>query len=725
MLFRSIWVICDASSSGVGAVYGQGPEWQTCRPAGFMSKKFTSAQMNYRVFEAEMIAILEALAKWEDKLLGRKFNIVTDHKALEFFQTQRNLSARQMRWMEFLSRFDHEIIYVKGLLNLVADCLSRYYENDHWDEKTPSSEMVNIDVRLDPMGETLPLGRFEELRVMRLRLREKVEDRVEESAKLNEGTRSEPDKGKVPPISQEEVSWTTALTKGPPLMPIIAQEIEFMTEVKKGYKDDTTFNKIIRAPEEHQLFEVRDGAIWTKNRQGNEVLCVPRSMVKKRRLTGIVIDHAHTVIGHMGAQKTDEYVRNWFWWPTLAADIRKFCQSCGICQATKSSNKHTQGLLHHLPIPGRPWGSTGMDFVGPFPNSLGFDYLWVVICRLTSMVHLIPINTTTKTSELAWKFVTEIVRLHGLPDSIVSDRDPKFTAKFWREVHRMLGSKLMMSTAFHPQTDGATERAIRSVNQILRAMVRPDQRDWAEKIPLVEFAMNSTVSATTGYAPFELNYGMMPRMVREFGDNSQLPGIRLFANRIRESLLEAHDAIIDSRIYQTEQANRKRRAESGLKDSEDQFREGGLVYLSTKNLSLPKGRASKLLPRFLGPFKIIGSHPSTSNYTLDLPEELKARRIHPTFHASLLRPHEPNDTQLFPQRDPNMFYDFGSPDDAEWLVDEIIGHRWEGRRIQFLVKWNLGDSTWEPYDHCKELEALDTYLDLHGITDWRKLPRKS
>jgi hypothetical protein len=119
-----IWVVCDASASGIGAIYGQGPTWQTCRPAGFMSKKFMAAQHNYRVFEMETIAILEALLKWEDKLIGNRIHIVTDHRALEFFKTQRRLSSRQMCWMEYLSRFDYDIQYVKGSSNKVADSLS-------------------------------------------------------------------------------------------------------------------------------------------------------------------------------------------------------------------------------------------------------------------------------------------------------------------------------------------------------------------------------------------------------------------------------------------------------------------------------------------------------------------------------------------------------------------------------------------------------------------------
>lgn len=133
-LAEPIWVICDASTSGVGAFYGQGPKWETCHPAGFMSKKFQEAQFNYRVFEMETLAILEALLKWEDKLIGRKFTVVTDHKALEFFLKQRKLSGRQARWAEYLSRFNFEIMYVKGSENIIADSLSQYYKSDTVDD---------------------------------------------------------------------------------------------------------------------------------------------------------------------------------------------------------------------------------------------------------------------------------------------------------------------------------------------------------------------------------------------------------------------------------------------------------------------------------------------------------------------------------------------------------------------------------------------------------------
>ena len=162
-----IWVICDTSMSGIGVMYGQGEAWQTCRPAGFMSKKFTAVQTNYQVFEMETIAILKALLKWEDKPLGRRILVVTDHKALEFFKTQRHLNSRQVHWMEFLACFDYDITYVKGETNLVADMLSRYYKTDNWDDLHETPVYVNADAWLDPEGEDLPWDRFEEYRAMR------------------------------------------------------------------------------------------------------------------------------------------------------------------------------------------------------------------------------------------------------------------------------------------------------------------------------------------------------------------------------------------------------------------------------------------------------------------------------------------------------------------------------------------------------------------------------
>jgi hypothetical protein len=154
---------------------------------------------------------------------------------------------------------------------------------------------------------------------------------------------------------------------------------------------------------------------------------------------------------------------------------------------------------------------------------------------------------------------------------------------------------------------------------------------------------------------------------------------------------------------------------------EPDVKQGDLIYLSTKTLALPKGQASKLLPKFIGPYKVLHALLKSSNYELELPEELKCRQIHPRFHVSLLRQHHPNNDALFPNRHTPEVYNFGAPDDTEWYVEEIMAHRWVDHNIQFEVEWSLGDTTWEPLVNCNDLAALDSYLSLMGISNWRDL----
>src|SRR5271154_1807871 len=175
------------------------------------------------------------------------------------------------------------------------------------------------------------------------------------------------------------------------------------------------------------------------------------------------------------------------------------------------------------------------------------------------MIHLIPINVNMTATELAYLYMEHIVRLHGLPESIVSDRDSKFTAKFWRKLHRLMGTKMLMSTAFHPQTDGASERAIRSVLQILRGKVRADQKDWVEKVPMTKFVINLAVSSSTGFAPFELNYRYMPSMIASVPEElvKAPKGVHEFVETAMANVAAAHDAIIESRVIQTHSANKR------------------------------------------------------------------------------------------------------------------------------------------------------------------------
>jgi hypothetical protein len=701
-----IWVVCDASTSGVGAFYGQGPKWETCRPAGFMSKKFQEAQFNYRVFEMETLAILEALLKWEDKLIGRKFKVITDHKALEFFSKQRKLSGRQARWAEYLSRFDFEVTYVKGEENIVADSLSRYYKSDTADDKHPSYVYVSADLRLDPDGEDLPFGYNAQLRAARID---------------HERPTTIPRPSSPTPIIEEAPTVAEIIGPSATSLPQIMGNTEgFLDSVREGYQKDNLFSKIADQPSHFPNFRWENDLLYIYREGSLPALCIPQSLHRNRRITEIILTQVHETLGHAGTERTLKYIQRFYWWSTLSRDVDKFCRSCGTCQAVKPSTQLPAGLLHTLPIPSQPWESIAMDFIGPLPPSAnGDNFLWVVIDRLTSLVHLVPISTSTDAAELARRYICEIVRLHGIAKSIVSDRDPRFTSKFWTEVNRILGTQLLMSTAFHPQTDGATERANRTINAILRAVVNPDQSDWAEKIPMVEFAINSSVNKSTGYTPFDLTFGYVPTLRGLLDKIPEVakPGVREFTRRARQNLMDAHDSIIAARVRQTFHANKRRR-------EEPMYNPGDRVWLSTENLTMPKGRVRKLMPKFVGPFTVQRADHKHSNYMLELPPEMTARRINPTFHTSVLRPFEPNDNERFPHRDTTYLYDYGVPDDNEWWVDEILAHRWVGKRVEFNVLWSLGDSTWEPLSACNDLAALDEYLQLHGVKEWNELPKK-
>ena len=273
-----------------------------------------------------------------------------------------------------------------------------------------------------------------------------------------------------------------------------------------------------------------------------------------------------------------------------------------------------------------------------------------------------------------------------------------------------------MSTAFHPQTDGATERMIRSVGQIFQSAISADQTDWVDKAPMVEFAINSSVSETTGMAPFEINSTTFPTiMPRIQWGGSVHKGIWEFIETVEQNLNDAYDAIIAARVFQKVKVDKHRKAEPELQA-------GSKVYLATKDLALPRGRAGKFLPKFIGPYLVLEAKTNSSNYRLDLPEDLQRRRIHPVFHISHLCPHNPNDKKLFPGRGSVEPYDFREPDE-ETRVNSIDGHCWNGAKLQLHIKWIDGTDSWESLRTVNECAALDDYLVLHGVGQPDELPK--
>jgi hypothetical protein len=247
---------------------------------------------------------------------------------------------------------------------------------------------------------------------------------------------------------------------------------------------------------------------------------------------------------------------------------------------------------------------------------------------------------------------------------------------------------------------------------MIRQCIHPNQKDWVTKLPAIEFAINSARSASTGYAPFFLNFGRMPRaMIWNDATSKEFPAIREFALQKKLALMDAHDSILAARVKQTKDANKKRQSLP--------FQTGDLAYLSSKNISFPKGLARKLIPKYLGPYKITQDF-GNSSFKLELPYHLKKRGVHDVFHASLLRIHVPNDDRLFPGRMDTQVV--GDTLDDEWAVDHIKSHSGAKTDATFEIQWKSGDVTWLPYYQITHLQALTDYLGLLGVKQISKLP---
>ena len=417
-----------------------------------------------------------------------------------------------------------------------------------------------------------------------------------------------------------------------------------------------------------------------------------------------------STVAHLGFRKTYDYLRTFVWWKSLLPDVEKYCNSCIVCKRGKASSTKPYGLLNPLEIWTQPWDAIGIDFVGPLPESKNrdgyFNAITTIIDLFSGMVHLVPSRIDYTAKQVAELVFSEVYKHHGLPCTIVSDRDPLFTSHFWQELHKLIGTKLRMSSAFHPETDGATERANKTLGQMLRVCISPDQKDWVSRLPAIEFAINSARSKSTGYAPFYLNTGRTPRsLLWAAGEPSGFPGVRAFSKRMCTAIMGAHDCLIAARVKSTRNANRKRVASPFAADD--------FVYLSTKNITLPKGMSRKLAPKFVGPYPIVedfGNH----SYRLKLPLSLKKRGVHDVFHSSLLCIHIANDDKLFPGRLDSQVFDLEDLE-GEWAVEKVLEHKLSDKKLMFKVLFKSGDSNWLEYEEISHLIVTDQYLEAMGI----------
>ncbi|KAJ9554217.1 hypothetical protein OSB04_018262 [Centaurea solstitialis] len=319
-----------------------------------------------------------------------------------------------------------------------------------------------------------------------------------------------------------------------------------------------------------------------------------------------------------------------YWWPVMKLDVANYVEKCVTCLQVKAEHQKPYGSLQPLEIPEWKWEHITMDFVTKLPKTLrGHDTIWVIVDRLTKSAHFLEMRETLPMDKLAKLYINEVVRRHGVPLSIVSDRDSRFTSRFWDGLQEGLGTQLKLSTAYHPQTDGQSERTIQTLEDMLRSCVIDFGGNWDTHLPLVEFAYNNSYHSSIGMAPFEALYGRKcrtPTCWLEAGEK-QFAGPEIIQETadkvkgIRERLRAAQDR-------QKSYADKKRRPID--------FQVGDRVMLKVSPWKgiIRFGKRGKLSPRFLGPFTILEKIGQQA-YRLELPPEMDG--IHPTFHVCYLR----------------------------------------------------------------------------------------
>ena len=584
------------------------------------------AETRYSVHEQELLALVRTLEANRHYLLGRHFRAFTDHKSLIFLQEQAHLSRRQANWVELLQQYDFSVEYLPGEWNTVADVLSR---NPYYAPKCATCA-GKVSVFASLVGTEL---------------------------------KSAPRPG--------SPGWLSV-----------------------SASDDETLR--IRAHLEPPSSGRREKHLLKFHLDNENVLRYEGRAFVPDALRGALLFEEHDSLlkgGHSGISRTVAKLRAQYYWPRMADDVAAFIASCDKCQRIKDPVR-TMGLLNSMPTPAGRWEQLGMDIAyAPATASWGgrkaraesFDAILVVVDYLSSRICLIPTTRTAKATEIAHLFWSHVGKYFGVPKVLISDRDSKWTSEFWFELLKMLQIRQELSTARHQQTDGKTERAIRTVKHMLKPYLNYAGSNWADLLPMLEFNFNRTPNLS-GLSPFEIDLGRVPsaeegreklllNKVRNAADKEYLAALR---GSLEKTATIARESLLQSQRAQKQHYDKRR--------EEQQFATGDQVLLNRAGIQI-KGitdLSEKLAERWIGPFAITkpGEHPDT--YELALTPQFKA--LHPVFHTRILKPYV--DPAASKHRDVQ-----GAPGpvrvngEDEYEIEDVISERRYYGKTRYLVKW--------------------------------------
>jgi len=617
----------DASDYGLGAVLSQRGSDNRLRPVAFLSRKFSPEELNYEVHDKELLAIVDACKHWRAYLdhVQIPFTVFTDHHNLQYFFSGKVLNRRQARYYELISELNFKLIHRPGTQQGKSDALSRRADLATNSRATEASPVT-----------IFPPSRF-----------------------------------------------TVTATFSDP-HPSLEEEL-------LAYQDeDTEIRQVLQDRRLNENSENHDSRYTLGNDnllRWEDRIYVPNHTPLKLRILREV--HDDPAGGHCGNEKTFERLRRRFYFPQDRRFTLNYVSTCDTCFRAKSRRSKAHGLLKPLPAPSRPWSSVALDFIVKLPTSpsTGNDSILVITDRLTKFGYFIPCREEGTTAEtFARLFYRFIFAEHGLPDDIISDRGAVFDSSFWRTLSDLTRTKLNMSTAYHPQTDGSTERLNQTLEQFLRIYVNYEQNDWEDLLPLAQYTYNDTHHSAINMTPFFANKGYHPNFnisLRPTDDKH----VDISATDFAHKLSLTHQIL---RQELASSADRMKRFYDRSRQEAPSFEPGDKVWLSTRNI-VTRRKAKKLDHRFIGPFKVLEKIGDLA-YKLDLPRDI---RIHPVFHVSLLYRYKTNELpDRLPVPPPITIVDGVE----EFEVEKLLKSRSYHGHLQYLVRWKgygPQDDSWE------------------------------